>query len=311
MACNPVQPAPIEPPRNSPPQSRDPQEIDAAEDRRSRQLTRAAPARDQPIAAIVWVISNASGDLACCHPLLLRRPRGSLDQTAPLGVKRQRSRVAAEPCSAPATSIFGVSPTSPVRAAGGAGLDQWSAGKDYDRFRMADRADLEFTYSLIDRIFRLSLGELADFSGAKYDGDFSLTLEEAQRRKHEYVAEQIGIGAGPTSARSRLRVGAAVEFHPQPRRHRGRRHVVLRAGRCLPAARPRRPPLRRAPGHPRQLRRVRRRGERRWLRALLFTGRLPRRAPGRDLSRSVRRGSRACCPTTAGSTSRRWSGDPT
>jgi cyclopropane-fatty-acyl-phospholipid synthase len=59
---------------------------------------------------------------------------------------------------------------------------------------MADRKDLEFTYSLIDRIFRLSLGELADFSGAKYDGDFSLTLEEAQRRKHEYIAENIGIG---------------------------------------------------------------------------------------------------------------------
>jgi cyclopropane-fatty-acyl-phospholipid synthase len=61
---------------------------------------------------------------------------------------------------------------------------------------MADRDDLEFTYSLIDRIFRLSLGELADFSAAKYDGDFSLSLEEAQRRKHEYVAEQIGIGPG-------------------------------------------------------------------------------------------------------------------
>src|SRR5213595_2994046 len=59
---------------------------------------------------------------------------------------------------------------------------------------MADRGDLEFTYSLIDRIFRLSLGELADFSGAKYDGDFSLSLEAAQRRKHDYVAEQIGIG---------------------------------------------------------------------------------------------------------------------
>ena len=52
---------------------------------------------------------------------------------------------------------------------------------------MADRDDLEFTYSLIDRIFRLSLGELADFSGAKYDGDFSLSLEQAQRRKYEYV----------------------------------------------------------------------------------------------------------------------------
>jgi cyclopropane-fatty-acyl-phospholipid synthase len=61
---------------------------------------------------------------------------------------------------------------------------------------MADRNDLDFTYSLTDRIFRLSLGELADFSGAKYDGDFSLSLEQAQRRKHEYVAEQIGIADG-------------------------------------------------------------------------------------------------------------------
>jgi cyclopropane-fatty-acyl-phospholipid synthase len=61
---------------------------------------------------------------------------------------------------------------------------------------MAAREDLEFTYSLTDRIFRLSLGELADFSGAKYDGDFSLGLEEAQRRKHCYVAEQIGIRPG-------------------------------------------------------------------------------------------------------------------
>src|SRR4051795_2867320 len=61
---------------------------------------------------------------------------------------------------------------------------------------MADSKDLDFTYSLIDRIFRLSLGELADFSGAKYDGDFSMTLEEAQRRKHEYVAQSIGIEEG-------------------------------------------------------------------------------------------------------------------
>ncbi len=61
---------------------------------------------------------------------------------------------------------------------------------------MADRADLDFTYSLTDRIFRLSLGELADFSGAKYDGDFALSLEQAQRRKHDHIAEQIGIGPG-------------------------------------------------------------------------------------------------------------------
>jgi cyclopropane-fatty-acyl-phospholipid synthase len=61
---------------------------------------------------------------------------------------------------------------------------------------MADRDDIDFTYTLTDRIFRLSMGELADFSGAKYDGDFSLTLEQAQRRKHEYVADQLGIARG-------------------------------------------------------------------------------------------------------------------
>jgi cyclopropane-fatty-acyl-phospholipid synthase len=61
---------------------------------------------------------------------------------------------------------------------------------------MADRNDIDFTYSLTDRIIRLSLGELADFSGAKYDGGFSVSLEQAQRRKHDYVAEQIGIGPG-------------------------------------------------------------------------------------------------------------------
>jgi len=61
---------------------------------------------------------------------------------------------------------------------------------------MAERNDIDFSYSLTDRVVRLSLGELADFSAAKYDGDFTLTLEEAQRRKHAYVAEQIGIEPG-------------------------------------------------------------------------------------------------------------------
>lgn len=63
---------------------------------------------------------------------------------------------------------------------------------------MASQRDLEFTYSLIDRIFRLSLGERADFSGAKFDGDFSLTLEEAQARKHDFIAKEIGISPGRT-----------------------------------------------------------------------------------------------------------------
>ena len=61
---------------------------------------------------------------------------------------------------------------------------------------MADCRDADFTYSLTDRIIRLSLGELPDFSGAMFDGDFSLELEQAQRRKHDYVADQVGIGPG-------------------------------------------------------------------------------------------------------------------
>jgi cyclopropane-fatty-acyl-phospholipid synthase len=61
---------------------------------------------------------------------------------------------------------------------------------------MAGPKELDFTYSLTDRVIRLALGELADFSGAKYDGDFSLTLRQAQRRKHDFVAKQIGIGPG-------------------------------------------------------------------------------------------------------------------
>jgi len=69
---------------------------------------------------------------------------------------------------------------------------------------MADRRDLDFTYSLTDRVVRLSLGELADFSGAKYDGDFSLSLEDAQRRKHEYVtassASSVAAGCSTSAA---------------------------------------------------------------------------------------------------------------
>lgn len=61
---------------------------------------------------------------------------------------------------------------------------------------MATSQDLNFIYTTIDRLFRLSIGETADFSGAKFDGDFSLTLEEAQRRKHLFMAEGIRLGTG-------------------------------------------------------------------------------------------------------------------
>ena len=61
---------------------------------------------------------------------------------------------------------------------------------------MAGKQDIDFTYTTLDKIFRLSIGETADFSGARYNGDFSMTLEEAQRAKHEFIAEQLNIREG-------------------------------------------------------------------------------------------------------------------
>ena len=61
---------------------------------------------------------------------------------------------------------------------------------------MASKHDLDFSYSTIDEIFRLSIGENGDFSGAMYNGDFSLTLEEAQRAKHQFMYDSLHIQKG-------------------------------------------------------------------------------------------------------------------
>lgn len=61
---------------------------------------------------------------------------------------------------------------------------------------MANQTELDYTYSTIDKIFRLSMGEMADFSGAKYDGDFSLSLEEAQNRKHQFILDSLNLTQG-------------------------------------------------------------------------------------------------------------------
>ncbi|GAB3572545.1 hypothetical protein GCM10027578_32260 [Spirosoma luteolum] len=63
---------------------------------------------------------------------------------------------------------------------------------------MASQQDLEFTYTTIDRIFRLSMGQTGDYSGAMYNGDFSLSLEAAQRQKHQFIADSLGVQAGST-----------------------------------------------------------------------------------------------------------------
>lgn len=61
---------------------------------------------------------------------------------------------------------------------------------------MADKKDLDFIYTTIDKIFRLSIGETGDYSGAKYDGDFSMSLEKAQRAKHKFIADSLNIKKG-------------------------------------------------------------------------------------------------------------------
>ena len=64
-------------------------------------------------------------------------------------------------------------------------------GKEWDKAK-----EMDFTYTNLDKFIRYSLGENAHFSNAKWDGDFSMTLEEAQLRKYKYVADMLGIKEG-------------------------------------------------------------------------------------------------------------------
>jgi len=61
---------------------------------------------------------------------------------------------------------------------------------------MATRAQIEATYNDLDELFRSTFGEHGDFSGAMYNGDFSLSLEQAQAAKRDFIVEQLRIGPG-------------------------------------------------------------------------------------------------------------------
>jgi cyclopropane-fatty-acyl-phospholipid synthase len=53
------------------------------------------------------------------------------------------------------------------------------------------------TYDWMDELFRAALAtEFPDITGALYNGDFSLTLEDAQTRKHDYILEGINFAPG-------------------------------------------------------------------------------------------------------------------
>jgi cyclopropane-fatty-acyl-phospholipid synthase len=63
---------------------------------------------------------------------------------------------------------------------------------------MATQADIAKTYDWIDEFHELRLGPYADFSCAFFDGNFNITLDQAQRNKHEWVFTELGI-KGPGS----------------------------------------------------------------------------------------------------------------
>jgi len=102
---------------------------------------------------------------------------------------------------------------------------------------MATQAEMDFAYSLTDRLFRLSVGELSSFSGAKYDGDFSLSLEAAQRRKHEFVQSSLGVGPGQRALDLGCGWGAMLSYFRDRGVHgvgvtlsRGQQQACLRHG---------------------------------------------------------------------------------
>jgi len=63
---------------------------------------------------------------------------------------------------------------------------------------LATQAEIALSYDPIDAVHRAAFGDYADVSCAYYDGDFSLSLEEAQRRKHELILDGLGLARGDT-----------------------------------------------------------------------------------------------------------------
>jgi len=61
---------------------------------------------------------------------------------------------------------------------------------------MATQQQMEATYNYMDEIFRTSLGETGDITCALYNGDFSKTLAQAQKDKHQYVLDSLNFRAG-------------------------------------------------------------------------------------------------------------------
>ncbi len=61
---------------------------------------------------------------------------------------------------------------------------------------MATQQDISRSYDWIDEVFRRGIGEHGDYTCAFYDGDYSKTLEQAQKDKHDYILRGISFKRG-------------------------------------------------------------------------------------------------------------------
>ncbi|MEI6695850.1 MAG: class I SAM-dependent methyltransferase [Bacteroidota bacterium] len=61
---------------------------------------------------------------------------------------------------------------------------------------MAVQKDLDELYTVMDKIFRFSLGDKGAYSCARFDGDYSLSIEEAQIKKHQFIVDWCNIKKG-------------------------------------------------------------------------------------------------------------------
>jgi cyclopropane-fatty-acyl-phospholipid synthase len=61
---------------------------------------------------------------------------------------------------------------------------------------MANLEQIAATYDYMDEIYRRTYGEHADVSAAMFNGDFSMTVEQAQANKHEKILEGLNFKSG-------------------------------------------------------------------------------------------------------------------
>ena len=61
---------------------------------------------------------------------------------------------------------------------------------------MADQKELDAHYTRMDKIFRLSLGNKGAYSCARFDGDFSMSTEDGQLKKYQFIVDGCNIKKG-------------------------------------------------------------------------------------------------------------------